>query len=347
MIISTMNILIASPSRTERAKAASLISGLAGCSVVALAGDLSETFNHAEILVPDIVVIAEDFTRIEEFSVMKTLFSALGTGWVILLPEGQAPLPEGVAAGSAASAGRPALDLSQPADHWRRILRTYRGAPRLSNAAPNLAGLTGAATRSFDKIVVIGASTGGVDALLTMLAAFPADCPATAIVQHTGRGFGDSLVQLLRRRCKPEVVVPQDGMTLQAGRIHLAAGTDGHLELEAGPPPRCRIRAGAPISGHAPSIDALFRSALTVAPGVVGVILTGMGQDGAGGLLDLNRAGAVTIGQDEETSVVYGMPRVAWERGAVQIQLPIQRIGEEILRQAQPRPAHDRRFATR
>lgn len=317
---------------------AGLVAGLPGFAVAALAGDLSETFNQAELLAPDLVVIAEDFTRLEEFAVMEVLFRALGTGWVLLSE---------AAHGSGGSG--PVVDLSQPPEQWQRILRAARAAPRpvALASAPEANIVRPAQARPYDKIVVIGSSTGGVDALLTLLSAFPANCPPTAIVQHTGRGFSESLVQLLRRRCKPEVVVAQDGMALQAGRIHLAAGIEAHLTLGAGTPPRCQVRPGPLVSGHLPSIDMLFRSALPLAPRVVGVILTGMGQDGAGGLLDLRRAGAVTLGQDEATSVVYGMPKVAWDRGAVQMQLPIQRIGDEILRQAQPQQTADRRLATR
>lgn len=121
-------------------------------------------------------------------------------------------------------------------------------------------------------------------------------------------------------------------MLLTPGMVCVAGQTAGHLRLRGGSGIRCMISEGPPISGHMPSVDALFQSAVGFAARVIAVLLTGMGRDGAAGLLELRKAGASTIGQDEATSVVYGMPRVAWEMGAVQTQLPLERIGPEILR---------------
>jgi two-component system chemotaxis response regulator CheB len=186
--------------------------------------------------------------------------------------------------------------------------------------------------------VLIGASTGGVDALLTVLASFPVDCPPTAIVQHTGRGFSDSLIALLDRRCAARVVAAKDGSPLQPGTVCVAAGCDGHLRLLGSGSLRCQVSPGEPVSGHVPSVDELFRSAVPFADRVVAALLTGMGRDGAEGLLALRRKGATTIGQDEASAVVYGMPRAAFELGAVQTQLGLNRIGPEILRHCQPEP---------
>jgi two-component system chemotaxis response regulator CheB len=152
------------------------------------------------------------------------------------------------------------------------------------------------------------------------------------VVQHTGQGFSESLIRLLDRRCALTVEAAQDGMELQPGRVCVAAGCPGHMRLQSNKPYRIAVEQGPPVSGHLPSVDALFRSAVPIASNVVAALLTGMGRDGAEGLLALRKAGAATIGQDESSSVVYGMPRAAWEIGAVRQQLPWGEIAAAILR---------------
>lgn len=178
---------------------------------------------------------------------------------------------------------------------------------------------------------MIGASTGGVDALLTVLKDFPDNAPPTMIVQHTGGGFTDSLVKLLDRCAAVEVAQAHDGEFLRHGRVYIAPGDTHHLQLSRGPQPRCQLRSGPPISGHRPSVDALFLSGVAAAPRISAAILTGMGKDGAEGLLALRQGGATTFGQDAQSAVVYGMPRVAKEIGAVGRQLSIHDIGPELL----------------
>ena len=136
-----------------------------------------------------------------------------------------------------------------------------------------------------------------------------------------------------QRLLKPRVKEAEDGDRLEIGRVYLAPGGDQHLEIGNPSAPACRLVERDPVNGHRPSVDVLFDSVASLAGGrAVGVILTGMGRDGAKGLLTMRQAGATTIGQNENTSVVYGMPRVAYEIGAVATQLPLNEIGEEILR---------------
>jgi two-component system chemotaxis response regulator CheB len=184
------------------------------------------------------------------------------------------------------------------------------------------------------KLILIGASTGGVDALVTVLSAFPANCPPTIIVQHTGKGFGAGLVQLLGLRCPARVVSCRDGLELTQGMVCIAAGSPGHAALAGSKPLRMTLADGDPVSGHKPSIDHLFLSALPVARRVVAALLTGMGSDGAKGLLALRKAGASTLAQDAASSVVYGMPRVAWENGGAEVQVPLNRIAPALLQQS-------------
>lgn len=325
-----ISVLVLSSSPAHRARIGQLIAGLPDLDVVALTSNVSEAFMAAEAREPQLVIVSDEFRDLTEFSAMKSLFYVLNAKWIFVATGGARPVQQVPGAGGRLMP-EPVLDLAMSS---QQVLAATRLAMSISrNLTQKSAPTRRLEPRTvFDRMVVIGSSTGGVDALLTVLSEFPEDCPPTAIVQHTGKGFSDSLIRLLERRCKPQVVAAQDGVQLKQGMICIAAGTPGHLTVTPGQTLRCQIRAGAPVSGHVPSVDMLFQSVVPIAQRVVGVILTGMGQDGAAGLLDLRRGGAFTIGQDEATSVVYGMPRAAWEMGAVQMRLPIHRIGAEILK---------------
>jgi two-component system chemotaxis response regulator CheB len=179
-------------------------------------------------------------------------------------------------------------------------------------------------------ILAIGASTGGVEALLTILSGFPASCPATVVTQHMPATFTGSFAARLNKASGATVTEAEDGAPLQPGHIYIAPGGRAHLEV-VGARPRCRLTEGDPVNGHRPSVDVLFRSVAKLGRPMAGAILTGMGRDGAQGLLEMRAAGARTVGQDEATSVVYGMPRAAFELGAVERQLPLARISNALL----------------
>ena len=184
-----------------------------------------------------------------------------------------------------------------------------------------------------DAVVAIGSSTGGVEALLQVLSFFPANCPPTVITQHMPAHFTTSFAARLSRLCRPEVCEARDGDMLKPGQVFLAPGGETHLEVAGRGSLRCRLVTAPLVSGHRPSVDVLFHSmAANAGPRAIGVILTGMGSDGADGLLAMRKAGGGTIGQDEASAIIYGMPRAAFERGAVMTQLPLEKIGPEILR---------------
>jgi two-component system chemotaxis response regulator CheB len=186
--------------------------------------------------------------------------------------------------------------------------------------------------RSAGKIIVIGASTGGVEALKVVLMGLPPDCPPTLITQHMPPRFTAAFAERLNRECPMTVSQAEPDEIIEPGHVYIAPGSH-HLELHrSGGRHICRLSDGPPVSGHRPSVDVLFRSAARVAgKSAVGVILTGMGKDGAEGLLELRQAGAATLGQNEETSLIYGMPRVAFERGGVMRQYPLGHIADGIL----------------
>lgn len=187
------------------------------------------------------------------------------------------------------------------------------------------------------RLIAIGSSTGGVEALIAILSRFPNNCPPTVITQHMPEGFTRSFAERLDRLCAPRVEEASDGAPLDVGRVFVAPGGLNHLEVAGGTRLRCRVAPGEPVNGHRPSVDVLFSSvAKAVGPRAVGAILTGMGRDGARGLLEMREAGARTVGQDEASCVVYGMPKAAFELGAVERQAPLEKIASELLKAASP-----------
>lgn len=185
-------------------------------------------------------------------------------------------------------------------------------APRLTNRSLKLDNL----------IIALGASTGGTEATLQVLEQLPADIPGMVITQHMPEGFTQMYAQRLDRLCKMEVKEASDGDQIKRGRVLIAPGGDKHMKIvRVGANYAVRIFPADKVNGHRPSVDVLFKSvAQTAVGGAVGIILTGMGQDGAYGLLDMKKAGAYTIGQDKESCIVYGMPMVAQNIGAVTVQ---------------------------
>jgi two-component system chemotaxis response regulator CheB len=220
--------------------------------------------------------------------------------------------------------------------HPRGRLRTTTG---LSGQAPSLTGVTGrrplsaapvvaeVAPRDGVKLLVIGASTGGPHALLALLSCLPVDLPqAVLVVQHMAEGFIAGLASWLDQLVPLPVVVGESGRRLEPGTVTIAP-SGGNLLVQDD---RLRVLVTPPDPGqfHVPGIDATMRSvADALGPDAVGVLLTGMGRDGAAGLLAMRTRGALTIGQDESTSVVYGMPAAAAALDAVDRQLPIDAIG--------------------
>lgn len=182
-----------------------------------------------------------------------------------------------------------------------------------------------------DAVIAIGASTGGTDAIYNVVNAFQRDMPGVVIVQHMPPVFTRMYAERLNNSCKMEVKEAVDGDIVKAGRVLIAPG-DYHMELKKDKGSYyVKCFKGEKVSGHCPSVDVLFNSTAAAAgKNGIGVILTGMGSDGARGLLNLKKNGAYTIGQDEKTCVVYGMPKVAFNIGAVERQVPLEGIAEAI-----------------
>ncbi|MCM0020154.1 MAG: chemotaxis response regulator protein-glutamate methylesterase [Tagaea sp.] len=184
-------------------------------------------------------------------------------------------------------------------------------------------------------VIGLGASTGGVEALGQVLAALPKDAPGVALVQHLPGAYTTRFAARLAQQLGRPVSEAVDGAVIAPGSVHIGRG-EKHFEVVKGPDgrPVCRLVDGQRESGHLPAIDRLFASLASFGPRASAAILTGMGRDGATGLAKMRHAGARTIAQDAATSVVYGMPRAAWEEGAAGRQLPLGRIAGALLENA-------------
>jgi two-component system chemotaxis response regulator CheB len=182
------------------------------------------------------------------------------------------------------------------------------------------------------ELVAIGASTGGTQAIEAVLTQMPPDCPPIVIAQHIPAGFSNAFAMRLNQICRIEVKEAENGDLLTGGRALVAPGNLHMLLRRSGSVYRVEVKTGPRVCYQRPSVDVLFRSVAEVAgPRAIGAILTGMGADGAQGLLEMHRTGAWTIAQDEASCVVFGMPREAIKLGAADQVAPLQRIAHAIL----------------
>ncbi len=184
-----------------------------------------------------------------------------------------------------------------------------------------------ALTRTTNKVLVIGASTGGTQAIEYFLRQLPANSPGAVIVQHMPAGFTRSFAERLNDVCEVEVREAVNGDAVVPGVVLIAPGNEHMMIKRSGAQYFVEVKSGPLVGQHRPSVDVLFNSAATfVGANAIGIMLTGMGADGAKGMLKMKEAGAVNIAQDEQSCVVFGMPRVAIELGAVDHVLPLQGI---------------------
>lgn len=181
------------------------------------------------------------------------------------------------------------------------------------------------------KVIAIGASTGGTEAILEVVSKFDTDIPGVVVVQHMPPGFTEMFARRLNSQCKVVVKEAADGDRILPGQVLIAPG-DKHMRVKReGNSYVVECKIGEKVSGHCPSVDALFYSvAESVGKEAIGVILTGMGRDGAEGLLKMREAGAETIGQNQDSCVVYGMPKEAYNRGAVMYQESIENVTNRV-----------------
>lgn len=213
-----------------------------------------------------------------------------------------------------------------------KVASTAKIANVKRSLVPELTETVHLSANSKDMILAIGASTGGTEAITTVLKSFGSDIPGTIIVQHMPAGFTEIYANRLNDQCRVTVKEAKDGDRVLPGQVLIAPGGDCQMRLvKANGHYQVEVKLGPKVSGHCPSVDVLFESvAKSAGSRALGIILTGMGADGAKGLLEMRKAGAHTIGQDEATCVVYGMPKAAFDIGAVEYQEKISNIANKI-----------------
>lgn len=323
-----MKILISHKSATEQKRIAQKVSQTTYCEFVDSVRDLTSTYHCVEHSPPDFVIIQAELAYCADFELLSSLLNILGVGCIIFgdsrPPESLSPLFENAIL----------LGDSSSRNEIYNAVQTVCTQPNRQN---RVAHFFHSQRRQKDHLILIGASTGGVDALVSILGNFPSDGPPTLVVQHTGSAYAPSLIRLLNSITNARVVAARQDEPLEPGKIYLSPDGTRHLLLEHRERPHVKLSSTGPVLGHRPSIDVLFHSAVPLAARVSAAILTGMGSDGAEGIKALKQAGAFTIGQDEETSIVYGMPRVALQNGGITKQLPLAQIGPSLLRSVQHR----------
>jgi two-component system chemotaxis response regulator CheB len=214
----------------------------------------------------------------------------------------------------------------------RKVSQPFKVPPKLTADAVIARPGRQKSIETTDQIVVAGASTGGTEALRIFLEALPYDSPGILIVQHMPEKFTNAFAKRIDRSCRVTVKEAEDGETVLAGQALIAPGNRHMLLKRSGTRYAVEAKDGPLVCRHRPSVDVLFRSAAKYAgKNAVGVIMTGMGDDGARGMMELKESGAFTIAQDEESCVVFGMPNEAIKRGGVHVVLPLEDIAREVI----------------
>lgn len=337
----TIRVVIVEDSPTMRAILMNRLGKEPDIEVVAAAANAHEGRQMIRELDPDVVTLDIEMPGMNGLDFLAKIMELRPTPVIIVsgsTQEGNEMTARALALGAvdcyAKSGGGHGLDdagrLAQMIREAAKVQFSTR-APQALRVANEARGLL--ADRP--ALIAIGSSTGGVEALQTVLAGFPVDCPPTMIVQHINARFAPAVARTLDQSCPPRIMVAEPDMPLKDGHVYLAPGDDRHLSLGGSSKFHCKLRSGAPVSGHLPSVDVLFGSvAALVGPRAVGILLTGMGADGAQGLLAMAKKGARTIAQDEATCTVFGMPRAAISLGAARIIAPLDAIARHAFSKA-------------
>lgn len=349
-----IKVLVVDDSALVRQTLSEILAGDPEIEVIGKAGDPFAAARIMEEVAPDVITLDVEMPRMDGLTFLRKIMSQHPIPVVIcstLTEQGSETLLRALEYGAVEIIQKPKLGTRQffeestvrirdavkaaASARLKKLSRSMDVAPKLSADAV-LSGMTGRAPASLqttEKIVLVGASTGGTEALRVFLEAMPQDCPAIAIVQHMPEHFTTAFAKRLDSICGINVREAASNDTLLRGQALIAPGNKHMLVKRSGARYYVEIRDGPLVRRHRPSVDVLFRSGARYAgKNAVGVIMTGMGDDGAHGLLEMKQAGSFTIAQDEATSVVFGMPGEAVKLGAAYKVLPLERIAAEVVR---------------
>ncbi|KQT53909.1 MULTISPECIES: protein-glutamate methylesterase/protein-glutamine glutaminase [unclassified Aureimonas] len=337
-----VRVLVVDDSRTMRALLKHAISHDPQIEVVGEAANPLEARDKMKELDPDVVTLDIEMPNMNGLEFLEKIMRLRPTPVIMvsnLTQPGASATLQALETGAFDCISKPNGMQGNTLEHLPNLIKeaakakprlvAARGSAERAGGAPRAAAPVFAQHADWPDLVAIGSSTGGVEALITVLSDFPADCPPTLIVQHLPATFTSSFTARLDKICKAHVVEGHNGDILKRGHVYIAPGAQ-HMMVTGRGGQRIRLTTDEPVNGHKPSVDVLFRSVAELVEGrMTGIILTGMGRDGAEGLLKMREAGAKTMAQDEATSLVYGMPRVAHEIGAAQKRVPLKGVARE------------------
>ncbi len=343
---SKIRVLVVDDSALVRKLLSQLLESEGDIEVVGTAHDPYMARDKIKALNPDVLTLDVEMPKMDGVSFLRNLMRLrpMPVVMVSTLTEGGADTTlQAMELGAVDYVTKPKLDFSHRIeDYAREIIDKVRIASRArvrpldaTRTAPRATAPRRSAARGLtttDKIIAIGASTGGTEAIREVLERLPPDVPGIVIAQHIPPGFSMRFAQRLNGGCALTVKEAAHGDQVLPGHAYVAPG-DRHLRLaRSGARYYCELDDGEPVNRHKPSVDVLFDSvAARAGANALGVILTGMGDDGAAGLVRMHQCGAPTIAQDEKTSVVWGMPGEAVRQGGVDRVIGIERIADEIL----------------
>jgi two-component system chemotaxis response regulator CheB len=354
-----IRVLIVDDSATVRQTLSAVLESDPAIEVLGVASDPYVAARRIRDEVPDVITLDVEMPRMDGITFLRKLMAQHPIPVVMcssLTEAGSETLLQALSAGAVDVILKPKMGVAEHLEESRiRICDAVKAAagarvagrraapPPLSATTPEK--LTAdamlpppthrAMARTTESIVCIGASTGGTESLREVLTALPANSPGVVIVQHMPERFTASFARRLNELCEVDVKEAEDGDAVLRGRVLIAPGNLHTMLERSGANYRVAVKTGPLVSRHRPSVDVLFRSAAhSAGSNAVGVIMTGMGDDGARGLEEMKAAGARTIAQDEASSVVFGMPKEAIARGCVDRIAPLSQIAAELLRAA-------------
>ena len=349
--MSEINVMIVDDSAVVRQVLSEQLNSISGIKVTATARDPIFAQRHMEADWPDVIVLDIEMPRMDGITFLRKIMQERPTPVVIcstLTEKGAEVTIQAMSAGAVDIITKPKAGLRGFLEDHRTLLGdAIKGAARARMAQhvkhaktlpakPKLDAGAVLAETSFkplaqttDRVVAIGTSTGGTQALERVLTHLPRTAPGVVVVQHMPGAFTAAFAKRLNDACEVNVKEATSNDRVIPGQVLIAPGTDHMLLRRSGAQYRVEIKNGPLVSRHRPSVDVLFRSVAQAAgPNAVGIIMTGMGDDGAQGLLEMHKAGALTLGQDEASSVVYGMAREALKRGAIDNEIALDDIPE-------------------
>lgn len=335
-----IRVLIVDDSATARAVLHDILDAEPSIEVVGTASDAYIARDKIVELRPDVVCLDVEMPRMDGITFLKRLMHYMPIPVVMvssLTQSGAKTTLEALEAGAVDFVPKPHSHIYDGKDEMRdELIAKIKSASKAKVRQHILRDMAQANTTSLaettNKILAIGASTGGTEALKDVLMGLPRNAPGTVIVQHMPANFTGPFAERLNSLCAMEVREAKNGDSITPGVALIAPGDYHMVVRRSGARYYVEIGSGDKISGHRPSADVLLNSVAKIAgANAIGVILTGMGGDGARGLLAMRNAGAKTLGQDEASCVVYGMPKVAYEMGAVERQLPLDKIAQGII----------------